>query len=379
MALIMNTTEIASALVYFEATHPELCRRIKLPEKTYEGKVCHALHIGKGRSGSKPAILIIGGVHAREWGGPDILVNFASDLLRAYTCRKGLRYLKKTFRAADIRDIVEQRSLIVFPCVNPDGVEFSHNTRHLWRKNRSKAHLKSNLKKIDVHSPRIGVDINRNYDFLWDFKKHFDPAAWRDGSLASDKSAEETYHGPQAFSEPETRNVRWLMDRFKPASFLDLHSYDGDVLYSWGDAVDQTSNPGQNFTNPRYDGQRGRIGGAYREYISLGDYQVASGMAQAVSDAMRDVRNRPYTAKQAVGLYPTCGTSDDYAASRHIVNPRIRKTFGFTVEFNFEGDTRDPFLATVDPKTLDRTMRDVIPGLIAFCMVASQAQAARKP
>jgi hypothetical protein len=65
--------------------------------------------------------------------------------------------------------------------------------------------------------------------------------------------------------------------------------------------------------------------------------------------------------------------------SRHIVNRRIPKTFGFTVEFNFQGDTRDPFLATVDPKTLDRTMRDVIPGLIAFCLVSSQAQAARRP
>ena len=62
---------------------------------------------------------------------------------------------------------------------------------------------------------KIGVDINRNYDFMWDFKKFFHRAAWTD-SLASDNPAIETFHGPEPFSEPETRNVRWLMDRFNP-------------------------------------------------------------------------------------------------------------------------------------------------------------------
>ena len=361
----MNTTEIESALVNIEAPYPSMCQRIELPEKTCEARICHALHIAKGPARGKPTILIIGGVHAREWGGPDTLVNFAADLMRAYSNRKGLRYLKKTFSAVDIRTIIEKRSLVVFPCVNPDGVEFSHTKQHLWRKNRNPTYSKGNPKKI-------GVDINRNYDFLWDFKKYFHPAAW-DSSLASDDPIEETFHGPAPFSEPETRNVRWLMDTFKPAIFLDLHSYDGDVLYSWGNDEDQTTDPDQNFANPAYDGQRGRIGDTYREYISLPDYEIATGIARAVSDAMRDVRNRLYKPLQGVGLYPTCGTSDDYAASRHIVSPKIPKTFAFTIEFNFEGNTRDPFLATANPKTLTQTMRDVIPGLIALCLVAPQA------
>lgn len=208
MALILNTTEIASALINFEATYPELCRRLQLPKKTYEGRVCHALQIAKGHAQHKPVVLIIAGVHAREWGGPDIVVNFAGDLLRAYSKGKGLQYLKKTFLARDIRTIVEESTLVVFPCVNPDGVEFSHTKRYLWRKNRNPAHSKGDAKKI-------GVDINRNYDFMWDFKKFFHPAAWTD-SLASDNPAIETFHGPEPFSEPETQNVRWLMDRFNP-------------------------------------------------------------------------------------------------------------------------------------------------------------------
>src|SRR5262249_19601993 len=103
-----------------------------------------------------------------------------------------------------------------FPCVNPDGGEFKYNKGFLLRENRNPAHSNGDAKKI-------GVDINRNYDFMWDFKKFFHPAAWSD-SLASDNPAIETFHGPKPFSEPETQNVRWLMDRFNPVLFLDLHS-----------------------------------------------------------------------------------------------------------------------------------------------------------
>jgi len=226
MALIMNTTEIVSALAYYEKTYPRLCQRIVLPEKTFEKRTCYALRIARSRGRNKPAVLIIAGVHAREWGGPDIVINFAGDVLRANHNRKGLQYLKKSFSVRDIKTIIEDRTIFIFPCVNPDGVEFSHNKQHLWRKNRNPTYSKGDPR-------RIGVDINRNYDFLWNFKKYFHPAAWT-SSLASDNPAIETYHGPKPFSEPETRNVRWLIDKSRPVLFLDLHSYDGDVLYTWG-------------------------------------------------------------------------------------------------------------------------------------------------
>src|SRR5258708_11752708 len=103
MSIIMNTTEIESALVNFQATYPDLCQRIALPEKTCEGRTCHALRIAKSYSRDRLAVLIIGGVHAREWGGPDIVVNFAGHLLRAYSKGKGLKYLKKRFHAAQIK------------------------------------------------------------------------------------------------------------------------------------------------------------------------------------------------------------------------------------------------------------------------------------
>ena len=112
MSIILNTTEIESALVNFQASYPDLCQRIELPERTYEARTCHALRIARNYNPDKLAVLIIGGVHAREWGGPDIVVNFAGDLLRAYSKGKGLKYLKKTFAADEIRMIVIDAHLV---------------------------------------------------------------------------------------------------------------------------------------------------------------------------------------------------------------------------------------------------------------------------
>jgi hypothetical protein len=130
----------------------------------------------------------------------------------------------------------------------------------------------------------------------------------------------------------------------------------------------------QRFTNHAYDGKRGMGVDSYREYMEPTDYAVATGIALLISDAMKAVRNRPYKPLQGYGLYPTSGTSDDYAFSRHIVDPSLAKTFGFTIEFNFESQAKQPFLATASPKTLDKTMRDVIPGLITLCLEATKTR-----
>jgi murein tripeptide amidase MpaA len=371
MALLMNTTEIESALVNFERTYPELCERLLLPERTCENRSCHALRIGKNYDPDdtrRPAVLIIGGVHAREWGGPDIIVNFVGDVLRAYSHGKGLQYGDKIISANEIKAILETITVFAFPCVNPDGVEFSHTATFMWRKNRNPA-------RFNGDPDSIGVDINRNYDFLWDYKTCFHPQAWQDSSLASDDPLKETFHGDRPFSEPETRNVKWLMDNIPNLTvFLDLHSVAGDVLFSWGNDQNQSFDPSQTFTNRAYDGKRGLRDDSYGEYISTADLHTASSIATAIRNAIGAARGRPYTAVQAFGLgYPTSGASDDYAFSRHIVHPSLPRILAFTLEFNFKSDGKKPFLVTKDPAVLHNTMIDVIPGLLALCLEAPAA------
>ena len=85
------------------------------------------------------------------------------------------------------------------PVFNPDGYQFTHEHTRLWRKTRS------------YHNSLLGchgTDANRN------FGHH-----WNTGGSSADKCFD-TYHGPSAFSEPETAAVRdFLLARFTHGYF----------------------------------------------------------------------------------------------------------------------------------------------------------------
>src|SRR5690349_22539495 len=73
----LNIDEVESALaVAAAAPYTNIATLITLPNLTHEGRTCHALKIA-GQSGSnRVGVYFLGGVHAREWGSPDILINF---------------------------------------------------------------------------------------------------------------------------------------------------------------------------------------------------------------------------------------------------------------------------------------------------------------
>jgi Zinc carboxypeptidase len=164
----LTADEIERAMVLGERNHGDYLERIALPNLTWEKRRCHVIRIGKRQGRKRTAICFIAGIHGREWGGPDILVYFAIRLLRAYRDRQGIRLGKKVFSAAQIRQIVETKDVILFPQVNPDGRHFSMVKHPWWRKNRRPAPRGRGPKSI-------GVDLNRNFPILWDFERHFAP------------------------------------------------------------------------------------------------------------------------------------------------------------------------------------------------------------
>lgn len=302
------------------------------------------------------------GVHARERGGPDNLIYFIADLLFAQKHSTGLTYGSKTYTNADVLKALNT-GIVFFPLVNPDGVRYDQKTDSLWRKNRNPADA------TPGNEATIGVDINRNYDFLWDFRRHFHPAVTGATSLASDKPIDETYHGPHAFSEAETRNVAWVFDQFPRIRwYMDIHSAVGDILFNWGDDNDQFSDPAQQFLNPAWDGKRGIIGDApYQEWIEEVDYGKVSYASNRVARAMQMVGGRSYRPLQAVGLYPTSGASDDYAYSRYRANAKLNKVHGFTMEFGYPTN----FYPTLSE--YHANLKDTGAGLMEFCLAASDA------
>ena len=359
----LNVVEIESAVIALARTYPDLCRLITLPHLTVEGRQSHALKIGRSDC-PRSTVLIISGTHAREWGGPDIVIDFAADLLEAYSLGTGLAYGGTSFSASQVGAIVNGIDVIAFPDINPDGRHHSQTVYPMWRKNRNPA-------SSGGVPTRIGIDINRNYDFLWDFPTTFAPAAVSAGTLASNDPGSDLFHGTAAFSEAESRNVRWLFEQYpRIAWFVDVHSYGGDILHPWGDDANQLGTAAMNFTNPAYNGQRGIAGDAYGEYIYACDLARLRSAGNAMRDAIAGVRGQPYAVAQSFFLpgwttYPTAGASEDWAFGRHYADPGLRKVLGYTIEFNKTWTFFPPW------SEMQNIILDVDAALVRLCVNAS--------
>ncbi len=348
----MTSDAIEGVLALLNAAYADFTELIRLPEVTVENRVMHVLRIhadGSDRNGA----LLAAGHHARELINPDALVGLAYKLCWAYRNNIGITLGSTQWSADYIRTLVEGLDIFILPLLNPDGREYVRLYDQWWRKNRS----------FNADGSR-GTDLNRNYDFLWQ---------WSIGMTSSVPSSE-TYRGSAPFSEPETRNVRWLLDTYPNITgFVDVHSYSELVLYPWGDDNNQSADPTQNFLNPAWDGMRG-TGGGYAEYIPAADQTRYTNMANAVQEAMTGVRGRPYTAEQGFSLYGTSGSSSDYAYSRFFRGGGKSKVWALDFESN-RGDRGSAYgfqPTPYDPDALE-VSKEVQSGLIqflVFCLCA---------
>ncbi|HMI92728.1 MAG TPA: M14 family zinc carboxypeptidase [Polyangiales bacterium] len=157
--------------------------------KSLENRPIRALRIAAD-SRERPAYLLIGTQHAREWVATMVSVCLADSFIRRYDSDPKIKLVQ------------ERLAIVIAPVVNPDGYEHSRTSDRLWRKNRR---------------PGGGVDLNRNWAQGWD-------------AARGPTQSSELFPGPDAFSEPESQAVADLMDRLpKLAAFLDIHT-DGQMV-----------------------------------------------------------------------------------------------------------------------------------------------------
>ncbi|XP_059099359.1 carboxypeptidase B-like [Tigriopus californicus] len=168
--------------------------------QSYEKRDTRIISICRGGCGNKPAMWIDGGIHAREWISPATVTYLIKQLTEDMT--------------AENEDLLENLDWYILPVANPDGYEFTRASDRLWRKTRSE--YSGNLCK--------GTDPNRNFGFHWN----------EGGS--SDSSCSEAYHGPEAFSEIETANIRdfLLAHKDNVKFYNNVHSYGQMVLLPYG-------------------------------------------------------------------------------------------------------------------------------------------------
>lgn len=235
----LTTAAIEACVQFIAANFPGIATLIPLHEHSVEGRAIHAIKIANGGGANRRGALLIAGVHAREIVNPDALVTLALKLCQAYTNGTGLSFQGKNYSAEQIALIVDALDVVMLPLVNPDGRTYVQSPagQAMWRKNRA----------LNPGQPCRGVDLNRNFDFLWS-----------SGIGTSSSSCSDVFKGPAAFSEPETRNVRHLLNDYPNIGyFIDVHSYSELVLYPWGDDDNQTSDTSQTSKTPCTTGNAG--------------------------------------------------------------------------------------------------------------------------
>ncbi len=172
-------------------------------------------------SGPKPKLFVNAGIHAREYATTPLVLEFARRLVNGYGVD------------ADATWILDHHEIHLLLATNPDGRKKAE-TGLLWRKNTNTAYC-------GATSNSRGADLNRNFGFGWNSTG---------GSGSSGNACNETYRGPSAASEPETRAVEAYIrslwtdrrgpNRSDPAPLdtsgihLDIHSHGRLLLWPWG-------------------------------------------------------------------------------------------------------------------------------------------------
>ena len=210
----------------------------------------------------KPAFFLMAAIHAREYVTAETATRFAEYLVDQYG------------QDADVTWLLDHFQVHILAVANPDGRKIAESGS-LWRKNTDSDDGCSD-------ASAWGTDLNRNSAFHWG-----------EGGSSS-TPCDEVYRGPEAASEPEVQAIQndvksIFPDQRGPADgdaapdttsgvFITLHSYGDLVLWPWG----WTYNPAPN------------------------DQQLA-----ALGQKLAYFNH--FLPEQSVQLYPTSGSTDDWA------------------------------------------------------------------
>jgi carboxypeptidase T len=130
-------------------------------------------------------------------------------------------------------------------------------------------------------------------------------------NTSSHVPSDETYVGPHAFSEPETRAVRDLIAYELFRGVITYHSFSQLILYPWG----YTAQP----------------------MVDPDDQDLMVTLAHEMQKLIHDVHNHTYTPLQSSQLYPTAGDTTDWTYG-------IYQIPSFTIELRPETIAQGGFL-----------------------------------
>jgi len=240
--------------------YPTKVKQFTLRNTSLENRTVRGIEVSRdvNASSGKPVFLMMGLHHAREWPSGELTMEFAYDLL------------KNDGVDPRITNILDKSRVIFVPVVNPDGFNLSRTLGYeMKRKNCriTNGQLPTAGQCAQSANRSRGVDPNRNYSGFWG------------GPGASSSLTSETYRGPSAFSEPETKNIQALVSAHQVTTLITNHTYSNLVL-----------------REPGYAGAGNTPDEAI--YKALGDQMAAQ---------------NGYSSQFGYQLYDTTGTTEDWS------------------------------------------------------------------
>ena len=241
--------------------NPRLVRHFTLPFETLDGRKVEGIEVAPRvrRKDGRPTFVMLGAHHAREWPSSEHTIEFAYELVNAWTGGK-----------SSIRRMMRRARVVIVPVVNPDGfvvsreaavaldggrdpapggAEEAYLATYQYEYHRKNCRVVGTFAAPDVRDEadcagqpssglsQFGVDPNRNYGTLWG-----GPGASAEDTPPFGVTAQD-YRGPGPFSEAETQNVKWLMSRMHAVTMITNHTFSNLVLHppglqSYGKPVD---------------------------------------------------------------------------------------------------------------------------------------------
>jgi hypothetical protein len=308
------------------AKNKKLVKRFELPRKSLDGKTIYGIEIGRNihkRDRGKPAFLLMGLHHAREWPSGEMAMEFAIDLVNNFGKDKQITRLLRKAR------------VIVVPVVNVDGFDLSRSDGELSDLNGlneadptggtgsvlltpGRTYMRKNCRIVDGQDTAdgtceaqlttpggygAGVDLNRNYGGFWG------------GPGASTTPADPTYRGATAFSEPEIQNIADIVRQRQVTMVISNHTFSNLILRPNG-------------VNPQTIGADG---------LPVGDAPDEAGL-KALGAKM--AAQNGYANIHGWQLYDTTGTTEDYTYN-------ATGGYGYTFEIG-PNEFHPPFPQVVD-------------------------------
>lgn len=213
--------QINNELRYLAATYPDTAKLIELPHTSLQGAPIYGLEITHDveTDQGKPVFLSTGVTHAREWPTAEYTMEYAWHLLL------------EDGSDPRITGLLDQTRTILVPVVNVDGFDISRSlVEEFKRKNcRMEAgEIPAPNECSDPANIDLGVDLNRNQGAYW-------------GDIgASPDPTSGTFRGAGPFSEPEIKNMRYLLSNNPVAIYNANHTYGEYVLRGPSNANEPT-------------------------------------------------------------------------------------------------------------------------------------------